>query len=216
MTSAPASPALASQTSFDDLLACPGCDLLHHRRSLLPGEYARCHRCSDVIQTNKLHTVDRTLAAVLAGIVLLLISLTLPFLSLSRSGVSSHMSVLDAVGSLWESHMRWLGVLTLALIVLLPLGRLMLLGWVLWRIRFQRRTRSGMRMAFRWSLRLEPWAMADIFMVGVVVSMVKISSVANLEVGLAFWALLFLVGIFLVINMTLCRDTVWATLTRQQ
>ena len=205
-----------STVSFDDLIACPGCDLLHHRRELQLGEQARCERCSDIVQTRKYHTVDRTLAAALAGIVLLLLSLCLPFLSLSRSGIESNISVLDAVQSLWSSDMIWLGFLTLGLIVFLPLARLLLLGWVLWRIRFNRKIRRSMRMAFRWSLRLEPWAMAEIFMVGVVVSLVKISTLANLHVGLAFWSLLILVGIMMLINLTLCRDTVWTVLSRNQ
>ena len=167
------------------------------------------------MQTNKILSIDRTLAAVLASIILLLVSLCLPFLSLSRAGVNSTISVLDAVASLWTSDMLWLGLMTLALIVLLPLGRLVLLAWVLGRIRFRRKIRRGMRMAFRWSIRMEPWAMADIFMVGVVVSLVKISTLANLHTGLAFWSLLLLVGLSVFINLTLCKDTIWAVLTRK-
>lgn len=199
-----------------ELLACPGCDLLHHRRTLATGELARCVRCSDVIQTAKPNTVDRSLAAVLASITLLLISLTLPFLSLSRAGISSNISVLDAVAALWDSHMRWLGLMTLAFIVLLPLGRLLLLGWVLWRIHFRRRIRESMRTAFRWSIRMEPWAMADIFMVGVVVSLVKISTLANLHMGLAFWSLLLLIALTCYINVVLCKDSIWAILIRKR
>ncbi len=202
------------QGSFDNLIACPGCDLLLHRQVLQEGEFARCTRCSDVVQTRKCQTIDRTLAAAVSGIVLLLISLCLPFLSLSRAGIESHISVLDAVESLWLSKMRWLGIVTLAFIVLLPLGRLLMLGWVLWRIRFKRKTRRGMRMAFRWSLRLEPWAMADIFMVGVVVSLVKVSMLASLHVGAAFWSLLLLVAVSIYIDLTLCKETVWNILSR--
>ncbi|NND91400.1 MAG: paraquat-inducible protein A [Granulosicoccus sp.] len=201
--------------SFDELIACPGCDLLHHRQSLQLGELARCERCNDIVQTRKESTVDRSLAAVLAGIILMLLSLSLPFLSLSRAGVSSEISVLDAVSALWLSDMRWLGFVTLAFIVMLPLARLALLGWVLWRIRFDRKIRSGMRTAFRWAIRLEPWAMADIFMVGVVVSLVKISTLANLHVGLAFWSLLALVAVSVYLNLALCKDTVWACIIRR-
>lgn len=199
--------------ALDDLVACAGCDLLHYRRTLRVGELARCDRCGDIVQTNKVQSIDRTLAAVVASIILLLVSLCLPFLSLSRAGVNSTMSVLDAVASLWLSDMLWLGLLTLALIVLLPLSRLVLLAWVLGRIRFHRKIRRGMRMAFRWSIRIEPWAMADIFMVGVVVSLVKISTLANLHTGLAFWSLLLLVGLSIFINLTLCKDTIWSVLT---
>jgi paraquat-inducible protein A len=203
------------QASLDDLVACPGCDLLHNRRTLKVGEFARCDRCGDVLQTNKFQSIDRSLATVLASIVMLLVSLSLPFLSLSRAGVNSTISVLDAVASLWLSDMLWLGMLTLAFIVLLPMARLLLLAWVLGRIRFRRKIRRSMRMAFRWTIRLEPWAMADIFMVGVVVSLVKISTLANLHTGLAFWSLLMLVGLSIYLNLTLCKDTIWAVLTHK-
>ncbi len=61
------------------------------------------------MQTCKILSIDRTLAAVLASIILLLVSLSLPFLSLSKAGVNSTISVLDAVASLWMSDMLWLG-----------------------------------------------------------------------------------------------------------
>ena len=195
------------------LIACHGCDQLHDRQNLQLGEFARCTRCNHVVQTCKPLSIDRTLAAVLAAIVLLLISLFLPFLSLSKSGLESTISVIDAVESLWVSEMRWLGLVTFGFIVLLPLTRFVLLGWVLWRIRFDKKVRHSMRVAFRWVHQLEPWAMADIFMVGVVVSLVKVSTLANLEAGLAFWSLLALVGVSVLVNLTLCKDTVWAKLS---
>jgi len=204
-----------SQQKKELLIACQSCDLLHNRQDLQMGEFARCNRCHQVIQTCKPMSIDRTLAGVLAGIVLLVISLCLPFLSLSKSGVESTISVIDAVIALWVSDMRWLGILTLAFIILLPLLRLLLLAWVLWRIRFDRKVRRPMRTAFRWAVALEPWAMADIFMVGVVVSLVKISSLANLDAGLAFWSLLGLVAVSILINLTLCKDVVWAKLRPQ-
>lgn len=202
-------------TSADELVACPGCDLLHHRRTLQHGQVARCDRCSDIVQTCKPFTVDRTLAACLAGIVFLVVSLFTPFLALSRAGIESNISVLDAVAALWDSQMRWLGLLTLALIVLLPLIRLILLVWVLGRIRLGRKVRRSMRLGFRLALQLEPWAMADIFMVGVLVSLVKISTLANLTMGLAFWSLLMLVGVSMLINVMLCKDTVWKRISAQ-
>ena len=200
---------LSPQQNTENLIACSGCDLLYTRQDLQIGEFARCDRCSQVLQTCKPLSIDRSLAAVLAGLVLLLISLCLPFLSLSRSGIESTISVLDAVVSLWDSDMRWLGLMTLGFIVLLPLIRLLLLSWVLWSIRFEHKARQTTRVAFRWSVQIEPWAMADIFMVGVVVSLVKISSLANLEAGLAFWSLLALIGVMVIVQMTLCHDTVW-------
>lgn len=198
-----------SPVTLDDLVACRSCDLLHERSPLEPGEQARCMRCGSILSTRKPATVDRSLAAVLAGIVLLLSSLFLPFLSLSRAGIESRISILDAVGSLWDSELRWLGLVTLALIVLLPLTRLGLLAWVLGAIRLRRPASRALQSAFRWATRLEPWAMADVFMVGVAISLVKLGSVARLEIGLAFWSLCALIALTVVISIVLCKDTVW-------
>ncbi len=202
-------------TSFDHLIACRGCDLLHHRQQLASGQLARCARCGDIVQTRKPNTVNRTLPVVIAGIILLLVSLSLPLISLSRSGFESNITVLTAVGALWSGSMPMLGILTLALIVLLPLTRFVLLGWVLWRLRFNRKTGQYTRTAFRWAVLIEPWAMADIFMLGIVVSLVKISALAYLQIELAFWSLLTLVALSMIINILLCRDTVWILLNRK-
>lgn len=201
-----------SRFRLDDLIACPACDLLHRRPSLALAERARCARCRHVIATRKPRTIGRTLAATLAGIVLLLLSLTLPFLSLSRAGIESRISILDAVRSLWTSDLFWLGSMTLGMIVVLPLARLGLLAWVLARLRLERPVLPSMRTAFRWAVRLEPWAMVDVFVVGVTVSLVKLGSIARLDIGLAFWALCALVVTNVVVSIVLCRDTVWTRL----
>lgn len=198
---------------FDQLVACASCDWLHYRTVIETGTRASCTRCGHELYSRKPFSVDRTLAASLAGLIFLILSLSLPFLSLSRGGISSSISVLDAVSALWASDMRWLGIMSLAMIALLPTVRLGLLAWVMFRLRYRLGVLPSMRMAMRWAERLEPWAMAEIFMVGVVVSLVKISDLATLTVGLAFWSLLGLILTTSLISVYLCKDSVWQLLT---
>ena len=204
------------EVGSDDLIACSGCDLLHHKRQLNVGEVAHCTRCGDILQTRKPDTVDRTLALAFAALVFLVVSLVTPFLELSRAGIESNISVLDAVYALWHSNMRWLGITTLALIVLIPLFRLLILVWVLGTLRVNRTVQKSMKSGYRWAVLLEPWAMADIFMVGVLISLVKISSLATLSLGVGFWSLLILLIVSFFISHTLCNDTVWTRLTQRQ
>lgn len=199
--------------AFDDLVACASCDWLHYRERVERGARASCARCGHELYTRKPFSVDRTLAASLAGIIFLILSLTLPFLSLSRGGISSSISVLDAVTALWSSDMQWLGMLSLALIACLPAARLCLLIWVTFRLRYRLGVLPSMHVAMRWAQRIEPWAMAEIFMVGVVVSLVKISDLATLSVGPAFWALLGLILTTSFISLFFCKDSVWQLLT---
>lgn len=201
-----------SEVSTKELVACASCDWLHERMRIEQGSRALCVRCGHELYSRKPFSIDRTLAAALAGVVFLLLSLALPFLSLSRGGISSSISVLDAVGALWLSDMQWLGVMSLALIAILPLTRLCLLIWVMLRLRYRLGILPSMRVAIRWAEKLEPWAMAEIFMVGVVVSLVKIADLATLTVGPAFWALLGLILTTSLISLFYCKDSVWRLL----
>lgn len=201
------------KVSFDNMIACASCDWLHYRTIIEKGSRASCARCGHELYTRKPFSIDRTLAAALAGMVFLLLSLCLPFLSLSRGGLSSSISVLDAVGALWSSDMRWLGLLSLGMIAFIPMLRLCLLAWVMFRLRYRLGVLPSMRTAMRWAERLEPWAMAEIFMVGVVVSLVKISDLATLTVGPAFWSLLGLIITTAFISIFFCKDSVWRLLT---
>lgn len=201
------------KVAFDDLVACASCDWLHYRQIIVTGSRASCARCGHELYTRKPFSVDRTLAASLAGLVFLTLSLSLPFLSLARGGISSSISVLDAVSALWTSDMRWLGLLSLALIAILPTLRLVLLTFVMTRLRYRLGVIPSMRTAMRWAERIEPWAMAEIFMVGVVVSLVKVTDLATLTVGPAFWALLGLIITTSLISIFFCKDSVWQLLT---
>ena len=200
---------------FDALVACPACDRLHRRLALAVGEEARCARCGARLQTRKARSVDRALAASLAALVLLALALGTPFLGLSRAGVESRISVLDAVVALWDGDFPVLGVAVALGVVVLPVARYALLVATLAPLRLARRARTAgpwRRRAFRWAIALEPWAMAEIFMVGVTVSLVKVGTLARLELGLAFWAFAALIAVGAYTSQALCRDTVWRAL----
>ena len=159
--------------------------------------------------------MDRALAASLAALVLLALALGTPFLGLSRAGVESRISVLDAVVALWDGDFPVLGVAVALGVVALPVARYALLVAVLAPLRLARRARVAgpwRRRAFRWAIALEPWAMAEIFMVGVTVSLVKVGTLARLELGLAFWAFAALIAVGAYTSQALCRDTVWRAL----
>ena len=198
--------------AFDNLVACPSCDALHYRTPLKLGEIARCDRCGVVVQTRKRRTIDRSLAAVVTMLVLLITSLCLPFLGLSRAGLETQISVLEASIQLLQSNFTGLGLTAVVFLIGLPILRCLLLGFVLLRIWLRKQAKERHRIAFRWSLLLGPWAMADIFMVGVAVSLVKVGAIARLDIGLAFWGLLGAVFASAVLDSSLCRDTVWRQL----
>ena len=58
--------------------------------------------------------------------------------------------------------------------------------------------------------------MAEIFIVGVAVALVKIAGMATVSVGPAFWALVALVLVTTIKDTFMCKLTIWKTLETQR
>ena len=71
----------------------------------------------------------------------------------------------------------------------------------------------GALRAFRWSEALRPWSMAEIFAIGCAVALVKVSDLATVTFGPAFWMFSALVILVVVQESFICRWSVWNALT---
>ena len=70
----------------------------------------------------------------------------------------------------------------------------------------------GARTCLRGTIALAPWNMAEIFLIGILVSFIKIVSLADIELGLSFWAYaLFTLGVVFV-TLFFDRRTLWSRL----
>ncbi|WP_352255856.1 paraquat-inducible protein A, partial [Pseudoalteromonas sp. 19-MNA-CIBAN-0066] len=66
------------------------------------------------------------------------------------------------------------------------------------------------RRLLKFTLALEPWIMSEIFLIGVLVSMVKIMSLADISFGTSFWAYVGFVILYIAALVHLNRPRLWA------
>lgn len=196
---------------LDSLVACPGCDVLYRRPQLLHGGRAHCLRCHSVVATRKQFVVQRMLASVTAMGMLLVAAMSFPFLSLSKAGIEKSVSMVEAVASLSREGF-WIAVVALALVVGIPALRTGLQIYVLMPLALSRRPPRHAAIVYRFVTALRPWAMAEVFTIGVLVAMVKVGSLAELVVGPAFLALLTLVFLIAYESIVNCETTLWTYL----
>jgi len=197
-----------------ELIACPFCDALWSRPTLRQGERAQCGRCHSVILTNKRQSAERTIALMVASLILYVVAVSFPFMSMERSGLSNEISVIDAVGVLWGSDMFLLAGACAAFILVFPLLRILLLLFVGVSLHHAHRTGTPHALSYRLAQAIEPYSMAEIFMIGVIVSLVKVGSLASLWMGPAFWALTGLMVLMALGASAVCRDTIWQDIRR--
>lgn len=170
------------------LVACPDCDALYRRRDLARGEKARCARCGATLyKAPGLLNPDRVLALVVAALICYAIANAMPIVRLSAGGITHTTTLIGSIGVLWAENRGLTATLAFATALAFPLIELSALLAVLIAIR----TRPGapfVATLLRGVQAVRPWGMIEVFMLGVVVALVKISKTAQVVPGVALWA----------------------------
>ncbi|APZ54874.1 paraquat-inducible protein A [Salipiger abyssi] len=202
----------ATLPDTDGLIACPSCDALHRLRDVRPGETARCVRCHAVLEAPRNTAMTRIIMLALAALILMVAAIFFPFLELEAAGRIHRASLLDTVMAFSSGLTAPLTFAMAALIVILPVIRFVALIYVLAPMAFGWRPAPHAEPAFRLTEALRPWAMAEIFIVGVAVALVKVAGLAHVFIGPAFWAFVALVVVTVLKDNFMSRVTVWKTL----
>lgn len=201
---------------MDDIIVCPHCDAaftLHQPRN---GEIASCSQCGANLITPRRKAGLQIIAVSLAISILIIAATVAPFLTISAGGTSNSMSILDAIFAFNHGLLIALSLTTASLIIFIPLMRALLGIYVLVPIVMDRPPASGATQAFRLAEALRPWSMAEIFAIGCAVALVKISDIADVSFGPAFWMFAALVFLSVVQDNFICRWSVWNSLDENQ
>ncbi|MDS9466896.1 paraquat-inducible protein A [Paracoccus sp. MBLB3053] len=196
-------------TTGRGLVACPRCDALHLERDLAPGETARCLRCNAVLASPRSGAFTRIIALSFTTFVLMIGAVFFPFLEISRMGFGNETSLFGVAMAFSHGALMPLTVALLGTIVGLPVLRAMLLVYTLLPLSRGRPPFSHAVPAFRLSETLRPWSMAEIFVIGTALALVKVGGLANISFGPAFWAFCGLILVNAASNAFTSAATIW-------
>ncbi len=196
------------------LIACHHCDLLQREIPLKPGCTASCSRCGAVLYRNSTDSINRTLAYTLAAAVLFVISNMFPLFAIEMQGGSSEINLAGAVRSLWHQQMRSVSMLVFLTTIFVPALELLTMIYLLLSLKF-RRIPPGYPVILRMMRFFEPWGMVEVFMLGVLVSLVKLTSSFNVIPGVAIWSFGVLTLLLAAAASSFSARDVWARLDRK-
>jgi len=169
------------------LIACHDCDLLQRDIPLNPGCTASCRRCGAVLYRNATDSVDRTLAYTLAAGMLFLGANLFPVFSIQVQGDRSAITLFGAVLSLWEQGMKSISLLVFITAIFVPALELLSLTYLLLPIRLGL-VPPGYSRFMRTLQFIEPWGMVEVLMLGMLVSLVKLTNNFKVIPGMALWS----------------------------
>ena len=134
-----------------------------------------CCNCGCELERRTGRRVSTALAVSLTALLMMIPANVLPFLSTTAFGASRQSYLTSSVTAMWRLDWPLLGVVIGLFVIVLPLIRFALLSLVLATVLSGRRP-PWLGRAFRWSNRLQPWAMADVFLLGLWVAYARLSA----------------------------------------
>ena len=192
----------------DSLIACHECDLLHRVRPLQDGGVANCVRCGAVLYRQIPNSLDRTLALTMAGIILFAVANTFPFLAFDIQGQETHTTLITGVLDLWKQGMESLAIVVLLTAIAFPGAQLLSLLYVLVPLKLNR-VPPHLPLVFRFVHSLQPWGMMEVFLLGILVSVVKLADMGKIIPGLALWSFALLIVVLAAAAANLDPRLVW-------
>lgn len=172
------------------------------------GETAICPRCGRFITRYRSDAFNRVLAFAIGGLVLLLLANSYEFLSFAAGGAESEITLRETPGALWRNGMPTVAILVGAFIIGVPAAVLLMLVALCLPLQAGY-SRPWLPSLARTVLHLHHWAMAEVFIIGVIVSLVKLSSMASVVIGVSFWAYAAFTVCFLLAVSNLDRYQTW-------
>jgi paraquat-inducible protein A len=196
---------------MDAIIACHECDLIHRRQPLPNGGTARCIRCGAKLYSRKRNSLDRVLALTLAALILFIVANVYPFLTFRIEAQIQETNLITGVIELFQQGMWIVAGVVLLTSIVMPLLEITGMLFVLAALKLRRRPWK-LALLFRAIRSFRPWGMMEVFMIGILVAVVKLSKMASIIPGMALYAFMALIFILAASAAALDPHIVWKQL----
>lgn len=149
------------------------------------------------------------MAFALTGLILFIVANSFPFLSFEMQGQRTDTTLFSGVADLTEQGKGEVAAVVFFTAILAPGLQLLLLLIVLTPLKLGRELPPGYPTLFRWFKTMVPWGMMDVFLIGILVSVVKLADMATIVPGISLVAFVLLIFVLAAAQASMDPDIVW-------
>jgi len=194
--------------TFPSLIICAHCDTVYRHAEIARNEAAHCARCTAPLYRGGGLTVDAWLALSISTAVVFFIANVFPTVRIGFQGLFNEATLWQATWALWNGPEAIIAVPAAMMVIVVPAIQLASLIWLLSYAKAGQRA-PGFAPLTRLLAMSRHWSMVEIALLGVLVTMVKLSGTLHIQPLAGIWAMaVSMVGVTIVAN----RDThrLWA------
>lgn len=197
------------------LIACHECDILQRETTLSVGEIQTCRRCGAVLFKNAPNGLERALACLIGAAILFVVSSTFPIVSLELQGNRTTATLLGTVHTLYSQDMALVAALVLLTTLLMPALEIIAKLYMLIPLHLGF-TPPNFSSVYRLMRGVRQWGMIDVFIIGILVSLVKLADLAAIVPGIAIWSFASMIVLLAAAAMFFDSHALWKMATSRQ
>lgn len=170
-------------------VGCEDCDAVYVRIALASKERAYCPYCGTELYRD-LYSFNTLLALVVTSLIIFVIANSFPIVTVELQGIFSQTTLLGAAWTMYQADRAFVGFLILMTTFVVPLLYLLLMAYILSSVMIhphQPLTVMQVR-ALRGLYLLRTWGMVEVFLIGILVTLVKLVGMVKVIPGIALWA----------------------------
>ena len=176
---------------MSSIIVCPSCDLAHRVDVAPASEGTRCARCRAPLQRPENGNIDTAIALAICALVLFFLSNAYPLVEIQASGTMRATTLVGAALGLYAQGHTGLAALVFITTVAGPFLQIGCLLYLLLPLRGAREA-PFQNTVFRLLAQVRPWTFIEVFMLGVLVALVRLSAYARVIPGVALWSCVLL------------------------
>ncbi|MDZ7923181.1 MAG: paraquat-inducible protein A [Marinagarivorans sp.] len=194
-----------------DWIACHQCGQIQRSAVCGRDKALVCSRCNHTLSFGQGPWRETSAALAVTGLVLFVVSNCFVFLGLEVGAFYQESTLLSGVWALFANDQLALATLVLVTIFLFPLFELLALCYLVLPCYLNIRL-PGQITIFRWFTKASPWSMLEIFLLGVLVTSVKLGDMASIILGISMVSFFVLVAVLGASYWFIDKDDLWAWL----
>ncbi len=191
-------------------LACRICGQAHFYEPLTPGWEARCCRCGATLAQRSFKSLHFTTAFMLAALLLYVPANVFPILRMNLYGATSENTVWDGCVRLYKDGDLTIAIVVFLASILVPFLKLLGLLFLIISAKFKwTKWQHARSRIYKIIDVIGRWAMLDVFVLAVMVSLVKLNRLATVVPGSGAVAFTGVVVCTLLASITFDPQLIW-------
>jgi len=167
-----------------------------------------CAQCGAILERTAARSLDAALACASAAFLLLIPANLYPLMTTYALGASRQSHMISTAGAMLKDGRPAVALAICLFLVLFPLVRFGLLTVVLARLKLNHPA-PWLGRAFRWANELQAWAMADVFLLALVVTYARLAATISVSLDLGAYCLIGAGTLTLFTRATLDKAAIW-------